>query len=73
MKISNRVKRNISFALSIIGLACIASRIWDVILDPSSVRAWFELFSILVMTYICFDNYVIYNRRVKKGVKFGSK
>lgn len=72
MKISNRVKRNISLTLLVIGLICIASRIWDVALAPSSGRAWFNLFSIVVLTYICFDNFLIYRRRVKKGIKFGS-
>ena len=72
MQISNRVKRNISLTLLVIGLICIASRIWDVALAPSSGRAWFDLFSIVVLTYLCFDNYLIYRRRVKKGIKFGS-
>ena len=61
MQISNRVKRNTSATLSIVGLVCIVSRIWDVALAPSSGRAWFDLFSIVVLTYICFDNYLIYD------------
>ncbi len=72
MQISNRVKRNTSLTLLVVGLICIASRIGDVALSPSSGRAWFNLFSIAVLTYICFDNYLIYRRRVKKGIKFGS-
>lgn len=72
MKISNRVKRNISFTLFVVGIICIASRIWDVALALSSGRAWFDLFSIVVLTYLCLDNYLIYRRRVKKGIKFGS-
>ena len=72
MQISNRVKRNISLTLLVIGLICIAFRIWDVALAPSSGRAWFNLFSIVVLTYLCFDNYLIYRSRVKKGIKFGS-
>ena len=68
MQISNRVKRNISLTLSIVGLVGIASRILDVTLAPSSGRAWFDLFSIIVLTYLCFDNYLIYRRRVKKDI-----
>ena len=65
MRISNRVKRNISLTLSIVGFVCIASQIWDVALAPSSGRAWFDLFSKVLLTYLCFDNYLIYRRRVK--------
>ncbi|MBO4945628.1 MAG: hypothetical protein J6C91_10305 [Muribaculaceae bacterium] len=72
MKISNRVKRNISLTLTVVGIICIISRIWDVAIAPASGQAWFDLFSILVLTYICFDNYMIYRRRVKKGIIFGS-
>ena len=72
MQVSNRVKRNISFTLLVVGLLCVAARIWDVAIATSSGRAWFNLFSIVVLTYICFDNFLIYRRRVKKGIKFGS-
>lgn len=72
MQISNLVKRNISFTLSIIGLVCIIARIWGVVLTPSSGQAWFELFGIIVITYLCFDNYLTYRQRVQKGIKFGS-
>lgn len=72
MQISNRVKRNISLILSIVGIVCIVSRIWNVIIAPTSGRAWFELFGMLLLTYLCFDNYLIYRRRVKKGIKFGN-
>lgn len=72
MQISNRVKRNTSLTLSIVGLVCSVSRIWDVIIAPSSVQAWFHLFGILLLTYICLDNYLIYRHRVKQGIKFGS-
>lgn len=72
MKICNRVKRNISLTLTVVGIVCIISRVWDVAIAPLSVHAWFDLFGILLLTYICFDNYKIYQRRVKKGIKFGS-
>lgn len=73
MPISNRVKRNLSQTLSIVGLLCIASRIWDVASDPSSGRAWFDLFGIIILTYLCFDNYMVYRRRVKKGILYGAE
>ena len=68
----NRVKRNISLTLTVVGIVCIISRVWDVTIVPLSVHAWFDLLGILLLTYICFDNYKIYQRRVKKGIKFGS-
>lgn len=70
--VSNRVKRNISGTLCIMGVVCIISRIWDVCITPKSGQAWFDLFGIIVLTYLCFDNFQIYRRRVKKGIKFGS-
>lgn len=72
MKISNRVKRNISLALLVVGVLCILARSWEVLMAPSSGRAWFELFGIVVITFLCVDNYLIYSRKVKRGIKFGS-
>lgn len=72
MQISNRVKRNISLTLTVVGVICNISRVWDVAIAPLSVHAWFDLLGILLLTYICFDNYKIYQRRVKKGIKFDS-
>lgn len=69
MPISNRVKRNLSLTLSIVGLLCIALRIWDVASDTSLGRAWFDLFGIIILTYLCFDNYMTYRRRVKNDVR----
>ena len=66
MKISNRVKRNISFALVIVGMVCTVARIWDVITSPASLWAWFQLFGIVMLTYLCFDNFQMYHRRIKK-------
>jgi len=65
MQIGNRVKRNLSLTLSIVGLLCIASRIWDVVSDPSSGRAWFDLFGIIILTYLSLDNYMTYRSRVR--------
>ena len=73
MQISNRVKRNIFLTLLIVGLASIAGRVWDVVMAPSSGRAWFDLAGIVVITYLCFDNYKTYRRRVRQGIKFGSE
>ena len=70
--ISNRVKRNASATLLVVGILCTMARVWGVIVTPKSGYAWFELFGIMVLTYLCFDNYCIYRRRVKNGIKFGS-
>lgn len=72
MKVSNRVKRNISLTLTVVGLMCTAARAADVAQDMSSARAWFELAGITVMTYLCYDNFRLYRRRVRKGILFGS-
>lgn len=72
MKVSNRVKRNISLTLLVVGVLCILGRTWEVLMAPSSGQAWFDLFAIFVITILCLDNYLIYNRRVKRGINFGS-
>lgn len=73
MKLSNRVKRNISFTLMLLGVAIIIARIWYVVMDPSSGKAWFNLFGIIVLTYICFDRFRELQKRVHKGILFGSR
>lgn len=65
MTTNYRVKRNISLALTAVGLACIGARAWEVAMEPSSGKAWFELFGIVVITYLCFDNYQTYRRKSK--------
>ncbi|MDE6340460.1 MAG: hypothetical protein K2K97_11855, partial [Muribaculaceae bacterium] len=71
--ISNRVKRNIHFALFCIGIMLVLARVWDVALNPSSAKAWFHLIGISIITYGCFDSYCDYRKRLAKGLLFGSK
>ncbi len=71
MKVSNKTKRNINFTLIFIGIACIIARTLNVISDPESGKAWFELFGIIVLTYICYDSFMTYHRRVKNGIASG--
>ncbi len=74
MKISNRVKRNISFTLFVVGLFCMAARSVNVLQTPASIMAWSEFAGITFLTWcICFDKFLIYRRRVKNGILFGSK
>lgn len=70
--VSNQVKRNISATLLVVGVICIIARIWGVLIEPKSYKAWFELAGIILLTYLCFDNFMIYRRRIKNGIKFGS-
>ncbi len=65
MFIRTRAKRNISFVLTIGGIMCIVARALDVAQNPSSGKAWFELCSIILLTYLCFDNFKIYSRSLK--------
>ncbi len=70
--ISNRVKRNISGTLMVLAIILAVVRGWNVMVEPTSGKAWFELFAMLLAVYICFDNFSIYRRRVNAGIKFGS-
>lgn len=71
--VSNRVKRNISGALLLVDILCVIARGWHVAMNPTSGYAWFETAGMVLLTYLCFDNFCIYRRRVKKGIKFGNK
>ena len=73
MRISNRVKRNTAFILMLVGIACIIARTWNLMTAPSSGKLWFDLFGSIIITFLCFDNYMLYRRRVKKGILFGSE
>ncbi len=74
MKVSNRVKRNISFVLTIIGCAIIVARIVEPIMSKSITgQNWFEIIGAIVITYCAFDNFNIYRKRVRDGIIFGSR
>lgn len=71
--VSNRVKRNLSGTLFVLGLVIMGIRASNVVANFPSGVAWFEFIGITVLTWICFDNFTIYRRRVKKGFKFGNQ
>ena len=74
MAVSNRIKRNISFALTIVGCFIILARIIETIMNQTITGwIWFEIFGALVITYCAFDNFNIYRIRVKDGIMFGSR
>lgn len=74
MAVSNRIKRNISFALTIVGCSIILARIIDPIMNQSITgRDWFEIFGAIVITWCAFDNFNIYRKRAKDGIMFGSR
>ncbi len=72
MKISNRVRRNIAFVLFLVGIACTAARGWELFMSPANGRTWFNLCSIIILTYICFDRLRTLHARVKQGIRFGA-
>lgn len=73
MAISNRVKRNISFCLTILGCIIIIARVAGPVLRGHiDARGWFDIFGACVITYLAFDNFRIYSRRVKKNIRSGS-
>ena len=70
--VSNRVKPNIFGTLLVVGILCVIARGWNLAMNPTSGYSWFETGGMALLTYLCFDNFCIYYRRVKKGIKFGS-
>lgn len=73
MRISNKVRRNISFTLFLLGISIIIARTLQVVENPSSGSAWFKLCGIIVLTFICFERFRELKQLVDKGILFGSK
>ena len=71
--ISNRVKRNISVTLFVLGLVIMGIRASNVVANFSSGVAWFEFIGTTILTWVCYDNFSIYQRRVKRGILFGNQ
>ncbi|MBD5220087.1 MAG: hypothetical protein HDS72_07660 [Bacteroidales bacterium] len=67
MKISLRVKRNISFSLMMLGVLCSLARGWDLAMNLTSGRAWFDFCGMLLLTYLCFDNFNGYRKRLSEN------
>ncbi len=74
MAASNRVKRNISFALTVLGCIIIIARIIDPIMSHM-ITGWnlFEILGATVITYCMFNNFNIYRKRVNDSIMFGRR
>lgn len=66
--VSNRVKRNIWLALSVVSLAVIIDR--AIRFADGSVE-WWSLLSSVVICLVCVRFYLIFRREVKEGKLFG--
>lgn len=66
--VSNRVKRNIWLALSVMSLAVIIDR--AIRFADGSVQ-WWSLLSSVVICLCCVRFYLIFRREVKEGKLFG--
>ena len=72
MKVSNRVKRNLFFAVIIIGILNCIAIIIDMIMAESSLNNWMQLSATLGLTLFAFAYFIVYRKRVKKGIRFGN-
>lgn len=69
MAVSNRIKRNISFALTIVGCLIIIARIIDPIMNHAITgKDWLKILGAIAITYCAYDNFKIYHKRVKDGI-----
>lgn len=66
--VSNKVKRNIWLALSMVSFMCVVSRAINV-LDGTS--EWWQLLSITMIFVVIFKLYMAYRKQVKAGNLFG--
>lgn len=73
MAVSNRVKRNIYFVLTLLGCSIIVARIADPIMEGDiDSKGWFDIIGACILTFFAYDSFSIYKKRVRKGIKFGS-
>ncbi len=70
MKISNRVKRNLSLTLAILGFVCMGSFAVELVMDPKSAKLWFQFIGVVICTTSFLEAYRTYRRRVKNGILF---
>ena len=68
MRISNRVKRNISLILAILGCFIILARAWNLAMGDGT---WWEVVSAGVITFCAFIGYIDYRKKVVEGKLFG--
>ena len=68
MKVSDRTKCNISFVLTLLGVAIIVARVTDAIMSagPVSGKQWLDIAGALVITWCAFDSWTVYRRRVRR-------
>lgn len=71
MKVSNRVKRNLSGVLSLIGVFCVVSRACDLWFDVGRVRSWVNLFFIVMITLYWIAQFNKYRRLWCDGHIYG--
>ncbi len=73
MKVSNTVKRNLYATLFAVGVCCTIGRAWEAAISPESVKVWLKLIGTIAITFLCFDDFRIYQRRLKSGILFGNQ
>lgn len=72
MKISNKVKKNISLALIIAGVIICVGCSLNIIMDYSSFNDFMQLCSAIGFTLIAYAYFSVYRERIKNGILFGN-
>ena len=50
-----------------LGVLCSLARGWDLAMNLTSGRAWFDFCGMLLLTYLCFDNFNGYRKRLSES------
>lgn len=66
--VSNKVKRNIWLALTVVSVACVIARAIRV---AEGAIEWWDLISTIIITAFCVKFYLCYRRAVREGKLFG--
>lgn len=67
MKVSNRTKRNIEFALFLLGVVLTVVRGYELAMALSSGKAWFHFISIAILTILAFDGFYERQKQIKQS------
>ncbi|MDE6561803.1 MAG: hypothetical protein K2K75_10510 [Muribaculaceae bacterium] len=73
MKASNKAIRNAWGWLMILGAATFAAGLYDLVLEPASLKSWVHFIFGTAIAFQFYRNFRRYQILVKQGIEYGTK
>ena len=73
MIVSNKALRNVWGWLMILGTATFIAEIYDVVLEPASIKSWLHFIFGTAIAFQFYRNFRKYQILVNEGVEYGNK